>query len=107
MKTISARLSLSLILLSLSCPFLAHADTHLKISGEQAKMLYNYLSATTVQNEGAAGHLYRVGKDLSCRYTNVDMSDKQHKPVPQEDPRRYYCSMKVDHAGYVSVSNTF
>lgn len=107
MKILPPRVSLALAIISLFCPIAAQADTSMKFSGEQAKVLYNYLTGSSVQSEGAAGHLYRVGKALSCRYTNVDMSDRQGKAIPQEDPRRYYCGMKVDHEGFVSVSNTY
>src|SRR5689334_11227058 len=94
--------SACLALLLLSAPMLAQADTSLKISGEQAKLLYNYLTGSAVENEGAAGHLYRNGKVLTCRYTDVDMSDAKGKDIPQEDPRRYACGLKVDRDGFVS-----
>lgn len=85
----------------------AQADTHLKISGEQAKKLYNYLTGSAVENEGAAGHLYRLGKMLSCRYADADMSNAQGKSIPQHDPRRYACVMKMDHDGFISISHQF
>lgn len=85
----------------------AQADTHLKISGEQAKKLYNYLTGSAVENEGSAGYLYRLGKMLSCRYANADMSDPQGKRIPQNDSRRYVCAMKMDHEGFISISHQF
>lgn len=107
MKAIHLLGSASLAIFLFSTPLLALADTSLQISGEQAKTLYNYLTGSSVQNEGAAGHQYRLGKSLTCRYASADMSDAQGKSVPQEDARRYTCGMKVDHEGIVSVNSSF
>ena len=107
MKTISTLRRACLALLLFSTPILAQADTSLKLSGDQAKILYNYLTGSAVQNEGAAGHQYRMGKVVTCRYTDVDMSDVHGKSIPQEDPRRYACGMKMDREGFVSVNSNF
>jgi len=107
MKLIS-RLSTVFLGLALSATTgLAYADTSLQFNGEQAKMLYDYLTGSAVQAEGAAGHSYRIGKTVTCRYTNVDVSDTQGHDIPQQDPRRYACSMKMDHEGFVSVNHNF
>lgn len=50
-----------------------HAMT-LNFHGKQAKHLYHTLSGPTVTHEGAAGHLYRKGKSILCRYTDVDIT---------------------------------
>lgn len=105
MRKFPALDSAGLAIFLLLTPFLAQADTSLRFSGEQAKTIYNYLTGSAVQNEGAAGHRYRIGKALTCRYTAADMSDSKGKDVPQEDPRRYVCGMKIDHEGFVSVSS--
>ena len=83
------------------------ADTSLKFGGEHAKRIYKYLTGSAVQTEGAAGHQYRLGKTMSCRYTAADMDDSHGHPIPQEDPRRYSCSLKMDHDGFISVNHSF
>ncbi|WP_454785494.1 hypothetical protein [Legionella sp. WA2024007413] len=68
------------------------------IHGTQAKKLYNMLTGPGVQEEGAAGHSYRKGKSILCRYTNADMS-KNGKEVPKKSPSRYACSIYFNHNG--------
>jgi hypothetical protein len=75
------------------------ADISLILHGQQAKQIYQSLSGPAVQNEGAAGHLFRKGKSILCRYTDVDMDDKQGNPIPNNDPRRYVCSIKFNNNG--------
>ncbi|WP_454783342.1 hypothetical protein [Legionella sp. WA2022007384] len=68
------------------------------IHGTQAKKLYNMLTGPKVQEEGAAGHSYRKGKSILCRYTNADMS-KNGKEVPKTSSCRYACSINFNHNG--------
>jgi hypothetical protein len=70
-----------------------------QIKLQQAKNIYNTMTGPAVQNEGAAGHLYRTGKSIVCKYTDVDMNDAHGHPVPLQDPRRYFCSMQLDSNG--------
>src|SRR5579862_1831408 len=70
-----------------------------QIKLQQAKNIYNMMIGPTVQNEGAAGHLYRTGKSIVCKYINADMDDSHGHPIPSKDPRRYICNMKVNHDG--------
>ncbi|STY28336.1 Uncharacterised protein [Legionella wadsworthii] len=71
------------------------------IHGKEAKKLYNELTGPKVQEEGAAGHLYRKGKSILCRYTNADMS-KNGKEVPKKSAYRYACSIHFNHNGFAS-----
>lgn len=73
----------------------------LYIKGVKAKKLYNSLTGSSVQHEGAAGHLYSTGTSILCRYTNVDIT-MHGKKVPKKDPSRYACSMKFNHNGLAS-----
>lgn len=79
----------------------ANAAQHMDIvvKGEKAKQLYNLLTGSAVQNEGAAGHLYRTGKDVLCRYTNADMTNKHGHAVPAHSSCRYACSIQFNHNG--------
>jgi hypothetical protein len=70
-----------------------------QIKLQQAKDIYNTMTGSTIQNEGAAGHLYRTGKSIVCKYTNVDMDDSHGHSIPRKDARRYFCSMKFNHDG--------
>src|SRR6186997_2520986 len=70
-----------------------------QIKLQQAKNIYNTMTGPDVQNEGAAGHLYRTGKSITCIYTNVDMDDLKGNPIPMQDPRRYVCKMQIDANG--------
>lgn len=70
-----------------------------QIKLQQAKNIYNTMTGPAVQNEGAAGHLYRTGKSIVCKYTDVDMNDSHGHPIPVQDPRRYACTMKFNHNG--------
>ena len=81
------------------------AVINLRIEGQKAKNIYNWLSGSSVHNEGAAGHLYRKGKDVLCRYTDVDMTDKHGNPISMYDPRRYACTIKFNHNGYAFPGN--
>lgn len=85
----------------------ANAMTNATITGKKARLFYNYLIGSSVQSEGAAGHLYRKGKNINCRYTNVDMSDNNGNNIPQHDPRRYSCSFQINHNGYSFPGNHF
>ncbi|TAK76027.1 MAG: hypothetical protein EPO11_04770 [Gammaproteobacteria bacterium] len=78
----------------------ANAKT-LKIDGGAAKALYNSLTGPAVQQDGAAGHLYRRGTSILCRYIDVDMSYKG-KPVPMNSSMRYACSITFDNNGLAS-----
>ena len=70
-----------------------------QIKLKQAKNIYNAMTGPAVQNEGAAGHLYRTGKSIVCIYTNVDMDDSKGNSIPMQDPRRYVCKMQIDANG--------
>ncbi len=70
----------------------------LKIDGNAAKGLYNSLTGPAVEQQGAAGHLYRQGKSILCRYIDVDMSYRG-KEVPMNSPLRYACSITFDENG--------
>ena len=75
--------------------------TELVIHGKEAKHIYNSLTGSAVQNEGAAGHLYRQGKSILCRYTDVDIT-RHGKPVSAKSPCRYACSITFDANGLAS-----
>jgi len=75
--------------------------TNFLIKGEEAKKLYNSLTGSSVQREGAAGHLYNRGQSILCRYTDVDIT-KNGKSVSTNDPSRYACSVKFNHNGLAS-----
>lgn len=68
------------------------------IHNKKAKEIYNSLTGPQVLQEGAAGHLYRTGKSVLCRYTNVDIT-KNGKSVPKYAPCRYECALKFNHNG--------
>jgi|GEM_PF-2507490 len=72
---------------------------HLEIKNEQAKQLYNALTGSAVQSEGAVGHIYKRGKSILCRYTNVEMDDEHGNLIPNDDPRHYFCSMNINKDG--------
>lgn len=85
----------------------AHADTlKIKITGQQAKTIYNSLTGKKVQAEGAAGHLYRKGQTIVCRYTDVDITQKG-KSVPMSDPSRYVCGIQFNKNGAASADESF
>ncbi len=71
----------------------------IQINLQQAKNIYNTMTGPTVKSEGAAGHIYRIGKSIVCRYTDVDMDDSHGHPIPSKDARRYFCNMKINHNG--------
>lgn len=73
-----------------------NAGTLVTFTGAPAQTAYHAM--TKVFEDGAAGHIYKTGKNITCIRTNADM-DINGKPVPQEDPRRYKCKMKVDASG--------
>ena len=75
--------------------------TDLVIKGKDAKHLYNLLTGSAVQHEGAAGHLFNKGKSILCRYTDVDITE-HGKSVPAHAPSRYACSIKFNHNGLAS-----
>lgn len=77
-----------------------------KLTGKQAKQIYNAMTGPDVQNEGAAGHSFREGKCIVCRYVNADMDDKKGRPVKSGDPMRYSCTFKLDQNGTVSPDKT-
>jgi hypothetical protein len=69
---------------------------------QQAKDIYNAMTGPEVQHDGAAGHLYRIGKSITCRYTNVEMDDKPGHTIAMEDPRHYFCFVKFNQNGLAS-----
>ena len=71
----------------------------LHLHGKKAMNLYNELTGPAVHKEGAAGHLYRKGKCVLCRYTDVDMTE-HGKAVPKHSPQRYACTIKFNHNGH-------
>lgn len=83
----------------------AFAFVNLKIEGKEAKKIYVSLTGPAVQQQGAAGHIYRQGKSILCRYTDADMDDNQGNPIPQDDSRRYACSMKFNINGLATPGN--
>ncbi|MCD6040000.1 MAG: exported protein of unknown function [Gammaproteobacteria bacterium] len=70
-----------------------------EIKFQQAKNIYNLMTGPLVTNEGAAGHLYRRGKSIVCKYINADMNDSNGRPIPSQDARRYNCNMKFNQDG--------
>lgn len=92
--------SLLLSILIISYVPIAHAaDTHLYIEGVPAKKIYESMTGPAVANEGAAGHLYRTGKSIFCRYTNADMADHNGHNLPANDSKRYTCTIKFNQDG--------
>lgn len=77
-------------------------DAQIKIEGHEAKYIYNAMRGSAVENEGAAGHFYRHGKSVLCRFVNADMDDAQGKPVPRSDARRFACVLTFDKNGLAS-----
>lgn len=94
-------LPLPFLILGACFAFNSQAASSLEIQGKQAKLIYNSLTGPKVHEEGAAGHLYRQGKSLLCRYTNADIT-KHGKNVPREAACRYACTIKFDHNGLAS-----
>ncbi len=100
MKSQHATLSLFLL------PFLilgansANATT-LIIKGKDAKQIYQSLTGSDVQQEGAAGHSYSKGTSILCRYTNADMTNNG-KTAPPKAPCRYTCSINFNQNGLAS-----
>jgi hypothetical protein len=78
---------------------------NLKIEGVKAKKLYQSLVGPAVQNDGAAGHIYRIGKSIVCRYTTAEMDDKYGHSIKVYDPRRYACSIKFNSNGFAKPGN--
>jgi len=76
------------------------------MKGKPAKELYLFLTGPQVDAEGAAGHLYKRGQNVVCKYVNADADDDNGKPMPQQDPRRYSCVMYLDRNGVVKVSQS-
>ncbi len=70
-----------------------------QITLQQAKNIYDMMTGPAVQDEGAAGHLYRTGKSIVCKYINADMDDSDGHPILSKDPRRYICNIKFNHDG--------
>lgn len=78
---------------------IAYSSTNLielNITGKQAQSLYHFLQAP---EDGAAGHIYKQGKNVLCERVNADIDDKQGKLIPAEDPRRYSCKLQLNAAG--------
>lgn len=75
------------------------------IENEHAQTVYEAL--TGVQEEGAAGHSYRTGKSINCWRINADMDDAKGKPIPQDDARRYKCSMHIDSNGLITPGGNY
>lgn len=75
------------------------AGVNVVIRFQQAKNIYNHMTGPAIKNDGAAGHLYRIGKSITCQYTNVEMSDNRGRPIPMQDPRHYVCKMKFNSNG--------
>ncbi len=80
-------------------------EMEVRMEGQEAKNIYAAMSA--VQGDGAAGHIYKQGKNILCRYTDADMDDSQGKPIPSGDSRRYACAMRVDKYGLISSPQSF
>lgn len=72
------------------------------IEGQDAKKIYNTLTGKLIQQDGATGHLYRKGKNITCVYVDVDMDDNKGKNIPNDDSRRYRCVIQVDKNGIIS-----
>ncbi|WP_347251814.1 hypothetical protein [Legionella sp.] len=79
----------------------ASSTTSVLLKGKEAKRLYNFLTGSSVQQEGAAGHLYRHGTSILCRYTDADMT-KHGKTIPLHASSRYACTVNFDHNGHAS-----
>ncbi|KTC85216.1 hypothetical protein [Legionella brunensis] len=79
----------------------AASGTQVLLQGKQAKLLYNSLTGPKVQEDGAAGHLYRRGSSILCRYTNADIT-KHGKTVPKYAACRYACTIKFNSNGFAS-----
>ena len=77
----------------------AVTEINVQIRLQQAKNIYNAMTGPTIINEGAAGHLYRTGKNIVCKYINVDMDDSNGHLIPNYDARRYICNIKFDYNG--------
>ncbi len=70
---------------------------------QDAQALYQIMSG--VQEEGAAGKSYRKGRSIICWHVNADMNDDQGKLIPQDDARRYACSMHFNNKGLALPGN--
>jgi hypothetical protein len=92
-------------MLMLSTSFVwASSNMSVTIKGVQAKSLYQYLSGSQIDAQGAAGHLYKRGKNVNCIYVNADMSDKAGQLISRDDIRRYSCSITFDKNGVAGSS---
>lgn len=92
------------LLLFCNTVFAASAGIDVKITNQQAQKLYQVLSVT---GDGAAGHVYKMGKDVVCIRTNAPVDDANGKPIPQEDPRRYVCKIHFDAKGNASSPKVY
>lgn len=72
---------------------------------QDAQALYQALTGVT--EEGAAGHTFKKGKSILCWHTNADIDDAQGKPIPNDDPRRYGCSMHISKDGLAKPGHPF
>lgn len=81
-----------------SAAFAAGVDFN--IVGSHAQAIYQ--SMTGVQEEGAAGHTEKNGKNIHCVRINADMDDAQGKPVPADAPGRYKCTFHIDASGQIT-----
>lgn len=97
---------LSTIMLLFTSITLYAADFKLTIRGIDAKNLYHYLTAKSVQNEGAMGHLYREGKNITCNYVEVDMNDAHGKALALQDPGRFTCIVYFNREGAASSASS-
>lgn len=78
----------------------ANASVNVHIKGKEAKKIY--MAMTAIEEDGAAGHMFRKGKSVFCRYTNADMDDGHGNSIPNGDPRRYACAINFNKNGYAT-----
>lgn len=78
----------------------------LTIKGQSAKDAYLFLTGPHVDAEGAAGHLYKRGENIICKYVNADMDDAKGKLIPRQDMRRYSCDIVINRNGSVLKSKS-
>lgn len=90
------------LITSIAC---AVPNYDISIAGQQAKDIYLFLTGPHVDAQGAAGHLYRRGTNIVCKYVNADMDDAKGRSIPRQDVRRYSCEMTIDRNGDIAKSN--
>lgn len=83
------------------------AGTIVKLEGTTAQQIYKAMKGPAVENQGAAGHIFRQGKSILCAYTTADITGSDGKNLSQDDPKRFACVMQFNANGYAKPGKHF